>query len=73
MRNPTQLATTGAMSQSWPIDFMHDALVRGRRFQTFNVVDDFNREALAIEIDLNIPVQQVVRVLCRASQICDIH
>jgi putative transposase len=44
---------------------MHDALVCGRRFQTFNVVDEFNREALAIEIDLNIPAQRVVRVLDR--------
>ena len=41
---------------------MHDALVCGRRFRIFNVVDDFNREALAIEIDLNIPAQRVVRV-----------
>ncbi len=47
------------------IGFMHDALVCGRRFRTFNVVDDFNREALAIEIDLNIPAQRVVRVLDR--------
>ena len=44
---------------------MHDALVSGRRFRTFNVVDDFNREALAIEIDLNIPAQRVIRVLDR--------
>ncbi len=44
---------------------MHDALVSGRHFRTFNVVDDFNREALAIEIDLNIPAQRVVRVLDR--------
>lgn len=29
------------------------------------MVDDFNREALAIEIDLNIPAQRVVRVLDR--------
>ena len=34
---------------------MRDALVCGRRFRTFNVVDDFNREALVIEIDLSIP------------------
>lgn len=44
---------------------MHDALVCGRCFRTFNVVDDFNREAPAIEIDLNIPAQWVVRVLDR--------
>ncbi len=37
----------------------------GRRFRTFNVVDDFNREALATEIDLNIPAQRVIRVLDR--------
>lgn len=41
--------------------FMHDALVCGRRFRTFNVVDDFNREVLAIEINLIIPAQRVVR------------
>lgn len=47
-------------NQSWSIDFMHDALVCGRSFRTFNVVDDFNREALAIEIDLNIPAQRMM-------------
>ena len=61
VRNPAPLATPEALNQSWSIDF----LVCGRRFRTFNVVDDFNREALAIEIDLNIPAQRVVRVLDR--------
>jgi putative transposase len=65
VRNPAQLVTPEALNQSWSIYFMHDVLVCGRRFRTFNVVDNFNREALAIEIDLNIPVQRVVRVLDR--------
>lgn len=65
VRNPASLATQQALNQSWSIDFMHDALVCGRRFRIFNVVDDFNREALAIEIDLNIPAQRVVRMLDR--------
>lgn len=65
VRNSAPLATPEALNQSWSIDFMHDALTCGRRFRTFNVVDDFNREALAIEIDLNIPAQRVVRVLDR--------
>ncbi len=64
-RNPAPLTTPEQLNQNWSVDFMHDALVCGRRFRTFNVVDDFNREVLAIEIDLNIPAQRVVRVLDR--------
>lgn len=44
---------------------MSDSLFCGRRFRTFNVVDDYNREILAIEIDLNLPAQRVIRVLER--------
>ena len=39
----------------------------GRRFRTFNVVDDFNREVLAIEVDLSLPAPRVIRVLERIS------
>lgn len=49
------------------MDFMSDALWCGRRFRTFNVADDFNREVLAIEIDLNLPAARVVRVLERIA------
>jgi putative transposase len=41
---------------------MSDALTCGRRFRTFNVVDDFNREALHIEVDTSINSQRLVRV-----------
>lgn len=67
VRNPSPLATPEALNQSWSVDFMHDALICGRRFRTFNIVDDFNREALSIEIDLNLPAQRVVRVLDRIA------
>lgn len=67
VRNPSPLATPEALNQSWPVDFMHDSLACGRRFRTFNVVDDFNREALSIEIDLNLPAPRVVRVLDRIA------
>ena len=42
---------------------MSDASYSGRRFRTFNVMDDFNREGLCIEIDTSIPAERVVRVL----------
>lgn len=64
-RYPSPLAVPQALNHSWSVDFMHDALTCGRRFRTFNVVDDYNREALAVEIDLNIPAQRVIRVLDR--------
>ena len=44
---------------------MSDSLWDGRKFRTFNVVDDYNREALAIEVDLSLPAQRVTRVLDR--------
>lgn len=44
---------------------MHDALICDRRFRTFNVMDEFNCEALLIEIDLNLPAQRFVRILDR--------
>jgi len=49
------------------MDFMSDSLFCGRRFRTFNVVDDFNREALAIEVDLNLPSPRIIRVLDRVA------
>lgn len=67
VRNPSPLAMPEALNQSWFVDFMHDALACGRHFRTFNVVDDFNREALSIEIDLNPPALRVVRVLDRIA------
>ena len=64
-RNPEPLTVPADMNQCWSIDFMSDSLFCGRRFRTFNVVDDYNREALAIEVDLSLPSVRVVRVLER--------
>ena len=68
-RHPQPLAVPPMANQTWSMDFMSDALMCGGRFRTFNVVDDFNRESLAIEVDLNLPAPRVMRVLDRiASQ-----
>jgi hypothetical protein len=42
---------------------MHDTLRSGRKIRTLNVVDDFTRECLAIEVDTSISGHRVARVL----------
>lgn len=64
-RHPMSLVAGGRINGSWSIDFMSDALRDGRGFRTFNVIDDFSREALGIEVDLNLPATRVIRTLER--------
>ena len=60
---PVPLAVPVKPNQSWSMDFMHDALTDGRAFRLFNVIDDYNREALTVEIDFSLPAQRVIRSL----------
>lgn len=61
IKQPLEQAT--APNQTWSIDFMSDSLVDGRKFRMLNVMDDFNRESLAIEVDTSLPSLRVIRVL----------
>ena len=60
---PEPLAVPTAINEVWSMDFMHDQLADGRTIRTFNVIDDFNREALGIEVDFSLPAARVARVL----------
>lgn len=51
------------LNEIWSMDFMSDSLVCGRRFRTLNVIDDCNREVLAIVADSSISSQYVTRTL----------
>ena len=62
-REAQTLGVPEQRNQTWSLDFMSDALSNGRTFRTLNVIDDFNREALWIEIDTSLPAERVVRVL----------
>jgi len=60
---PEALSVPAAINEVWSMDFMHDQLEDGRSFRLFNVIDDFNREALGIEIDFSLPSERVIRSL----------
>lgn len=62
-REAQRLAVPEQRNQTWSLDFMSDALSNGRTFRTLNVIDDFNREALWIEVDTSLPAERVARVL----------
>ena len=66
-RQPVRLETQTSINCCWSVDFMCDSLMSGQRFRTFNVIDDFSREILAIEVDTNLPAARVIRVLERIA------
>jgi putative transposase len=50
-------------NERWSMDFMSDSMVDGRKLRTLNIIDDCNREALAIEVDTSLSSKRVIRVL----------
>jgi putative transposase len=60
---PDELEVPRAINMTWSMDFMHDSLRDGRSFRTFNVLDDYNREGLGIEVDFSLPALRVIRAL----------
>jgi putative transposase len=60
---PDELAVPMNVNQTWSMDFMQDQLGDGRSIRVLNVIDDFNREALGIEVDFSLSSERVVRVL----------
>lgn len=52
----------------WSMDFMSDRLIDGRKIRTLNIIDDYNRECLSIEVEVSIPTQRVIRTLERIRE-----
>ena len=57
------LEQPNGINHTWSMDFMSDSLIYGRRFRVLNIIDDYNREALAIEPDFSLPAERVIKVL----------
>lgn len=55
-----QAGPTGPNEQ-WSLDFMSDALMKGRRIRILTIVDLWDRSSPAIEVDVSLPGQRVVR------------
>jgi len=49
----------------WALDFQFDTLANGRTIKTLNVIDEFTRECLAIEVDRFIDADHVINILDR--------
>ncbi len=58
-----------AANQVWSVDFMHDTLWDGRSFRMLNIMDDYNRQILAMEADTSLPVLRLIRVLERLKEV----
>jgi putative transposase len=58
-----------SINHTWAVDFVHDALIDGRRFRALTVIDEFSRECLAIEVDTSLTGERVTRVLQRLCEL----
>lgn len=54
-------------NQRWSMDFVQDEFFNGRKFRTLNIVDDFTRECIVIEVDISLQGVRVARVLDRIA------
>lgn len=60
-----EMAVPSAPNIRWSMDFTSDSLYSGRRFRTLNIVDEFSRDSLGIDVSFSIPSGRVTRFLDR--------
>jgi putative transposase len=61
LRQP--LSAPPVLNQTWALDFMSDTLYDGRRFRIMTMIDEGNREGLAVSPAFSVPSRRVVRIL----------
>ena len=60
---PDKLKVPTKVNEAWSMDFMHDQLGDQRSYRLLNIIDDFNREGLAMEVDISLPAERFIRTL----------
>lgn len=60
---PDPLSVPEQINVSWSMDFMHDQLGDRRSYRLLNIIDDYNREVLDVEVDFSLPSDRVIRTL----------
>ena len=60
---PDALAVPNAPNVTWSMDFMADHLSDGLAFRLLNMLDEFKRKSLGIEVDFSLPGERVIRSL----------
>jgi putative transposase len=50
-------------NHTWSMDFMQDRLENGHKIRLFNVIDDFNRQALCVEVESSFKSCNILWVL----------
>jgi putative transposase len=60
---PDALAVPTTTNEVWSMDFMSDALTDGTKIRSFNIVDDYNKEALTLDISTSLPTTRVIKSL----------
>lgn len=68
---PEPLVVPSAINLRWSMGFMHNQPGDRRSYRLLNVIDDFNRKRLSIEMDLSLLAEWVVRTLDQAIEWCD--
>lgn len=67
-RVQTPLEDLHAINHVWSMDFMSDTLWHGKRYRLLNVIDEYNREFLDVEVDTSLPARRVIHTL---ERICE--
>ena len=55
-------------NQHWAMDFVSDRLMDGRKLKVFTLIDEYTKEALAVEMDTSFNGERVKQVLDRVSE-----